>query len=311
MKRIIVATLALVALASSVMAAAPAAQAPLVGDGSSGNPYQLTRRAHLVWLSTNMAAGLRLGQNTYKYYKMMNDIDMNDAGTPNDGGTDCNTWTFWGTGSTGTGFKPIGEGWLVSAGNPTNTDFTGKFDGNGFHIRNLYSVNTATTSRVGAGLFGCISALNGEGASIVNLGLVNATVTGAGKTGGLVGVIFPNADTASGASGVISNCFFDGKVSGTNSSVTGGLVGRAEGNPFAVITDCYVRGSVQNASASHCGAFIGQIDNGASSVVSQVRRCYAAVTMSGGTNATSGGFISTAVGMTSANLSNCYMHRIN
>ena len=68
------------------------------------------------------------------------------------------------------GFTPIGN---------SSTPFTGTFNGNSYTISNLF-INLPTTNDVG--LFGHTS-----GATIENVGLVNANITGKNNVGALVG----------------------------------------------------------------------------------------------------------------------------
>ena len=87
-------------------------------------------------------------------FGLANDIDASTAGS----------WNL------GTGFTPIGN---------NSTPFTGTFNGNSYTISNLF-INLPTTNDVG--LFGYTS-----GATIENVGLVNANITGQSGVGALVG----------------------------------------------------------------------------------------------------------------------------
>lgn len=86
------------------------------GDGTEGNPYQISTKAHLIALGDSVNNGTR----TYSgvYFKMMNDIDISES------------------------FTPIG--------NAINS-FQGIFDGNGYEIR-MGNFPISTGNRVG--LFG-------------------------------------------------------------------------------------------------------------------------------------------------------------
>ena len=64
----------------------------------------------------------------------------------------------------------------IPIGNATNT-FKGIFNGNGYTISNV----TISTSDDNQGLFGCI-----ENATIENLGIINANITGGRSVGGIV-----------------------------------------------------------------------------------------------------------------------------
>ena len=131
-----------------------------------------------------------------------------------------------------------GGGW-VPIGDDTNR-FTGKFDGNGFKIRNLYINRSGTNYQ---GLFG-----RTNGATLTNIPLENVDVTGKSYTGGLVG----RADNST----EISNSYATGEVTGNSS--TGGLVGYAySSTPLSTrITNSYATGSV--TGTSYTGGLVGQ-----------------------------------------------------
>ena len=103
------------------------------------------------------------------------------------------------------GWPHDGEGKYLA-----DLSFSGSFDGNRFEIKNL-QINRPDTDY--QGLFGYTA----EGASLANVSLENADVTGRSYTGGLVG--------ANGSNSTIMNCYSTGSVNGSGSAV-GGLVGR-------------------------------------------------------------------------------------
>jgi len=116
--------------------------------------------------------------------------------------------------NSGAGFQPIG--------NSDTNAFAGVFKGNGYVVSGL-TVNRA--SQDNAGLFGYV----GPGGVVSNVCLVNASVTGAGCVGGLVGV----------NEGTLVRCFVSGAVSGSYD--VGGLLGY---NVDGVIRQCYASVSV-------------------------------------------------------------------
>ena len=122
------------------------------GAGTSGDPYQITTPAEMASMSSYLGSG-----NSGKYFKLMNNIDLNVSPY-----------------NTGSGWTPIG----TTSG---TSSFYGKFDGNFKTISNLY-VNSAGSNY--KGLFGYTSA----GALIQNVLLSNANVTGYYGIGALVGV---------------------------------------------------------------------------------------------------------------------------
>ena len=145
--------------------------------------------------------------------------------------------------STGEGWTPIGAG---------SREFSGKFDGNGYVIKNLYSnhINgTINTDNERIGLFGWL----GSRSSVKNVGLENVNVTGVYYVGGLVGYL----------SGTIANCYATGKVTGD--STIGGLVGINWG---ATVTDSY--SSINVTGKSRVGGHVGCLANGG-----VIKNCYA------------------------------------
>jgi len=99
-----------------------------------------------------------------------------------------------------------GEGWSPIGG--FGDEFTGNYDGGGNTISNLH-IDRADESRVG--LFGIMF-----NASISNLGVIDASITGGNRTGGIVG----------GAEDIeIYNCFFSGTITGGQH--IGGIVGES------------------------------------------------------------------------------------
>lgn len=133
--------------------------------------------------------------------------------------------------------------------------FRGTFDGQGYQIQNLKMSNTSVDS---LGLFGSVT-----GATIQNLGVSNATVTGRLQTGILVG----RANNMT-----VKNCWSSGSVSG-NGSFIGGLVGNMNSS---TVTGSYSTATV-SGSAMAKGGLIGQVGyNG------NVSNCYAVSSVTGG-----------------------------
>lgn len=114
------------------------------GDGSSGNPFQITNLTELN--------EVRNYRNTNKHFILMNDIDARDT----------KNW------NSGAGWDPIG-------GSSSTTWFNGIFNGNGYVIYGLY-INRSGQNYVS--LFGYIYF-----GQIRNLGVVDAQVTGREYTG--------------------------------------------------------------------------------------------------------------------------------
>lgn len=148
------------------------------------------------------------------------------------------------------------------------TPFTGTFYGNGHTISNL---TVDTDGSVCAGLFGRLQ----DGATVLDLHLVNPVVRGVNCVGTLAGYVnganisgctVVGADVAAtseragcfvgqieGATSV-SRCSAVGDIAGEG-RYTGGFVGSAEGS--AAIEKCYALGSVKGTGGEGFGGFVG------------------------------------------------------
>ncbi|MFA5745820.1 MAG: chitobiase/beta-hexosaminidase C-terminal domain-containing protein [archaeon] len=183
----------------------------------------------------------------------------------------------------------IGNGWLPIGA--FGNSFNGTFDGNGHTIKNLYINRTPSY----VGLFGII----GTNSKIKNLTLEDINATGSSYVGGLVGynyggtisdinstgVVFVTGVRGGGLVGEsefgnISNCIFDGNVSGNiNSDNVGGLIGRGSG---VKISKSHSTGNVSSI-AQGVGGLIGYSEGGLISL------SYSECMVSGSSNV--GGFI--------------------
>lgn len=94
-------------------------------------------------------------------YVLTTDLDSNSAGYATYAGSAANA---------GAGWSPVGD---------NSTPFTGTFDGANYSIKDIY-ISRAATSYVG--LFGKIS-----GATVRNVRMTNAYVSGNSQVGGLTG----------------------------------------------------------------------------------------------------------------------------
>ena len=142
-------------------------------------------------------------------YLLMNDLDSTTAGYEELASPTANE---------GKGWQPIGNG-------TSHAPFTGIFYGQGYEIRYLF-INRPDEED--AGLFGFLSAVG----LIMNVGVVNADVTGDQDVGGLVG----------SNSGNVHKSYSTGSVTGN--STIGGLVGLNNG----VVENSYSTGSVTGNS---------------------------------------------------------------
>jgi len=190
------------------------------GDGSSGNPYQVSELKHLSWIS-------HTSDEWNEHFEQTADIDA--AAT-----------SSWNNGS---GFSPIGD-WYSFNGSYNGQDFTidGIFinhastDYIGFfgrlwggYISNLGLTNADITGyNISGGLVGYLGY-----STIVNC-YVTGSVTGHLEVGGLAGL--------SGQSCLIINSY-------ASCSVTGGMsIGGLLGVNYSTISSCYAAGDVNGFS---------------------------------------------------------------
>ncbi len=236
-----------VALLAAFSAEAQDAVTPL-GEGTDGNPYQISQLGHLVWIHENVdvSAG--------KYYALQNDIDAFDT-------------TNW---HDGCGFTPIGN---------DSTPFGGTFAGNGFAISGLLIDRSATYY---VGLFGYVGSvgvvsdlsltgilmagdyyvgmLAGRSDGTVSGCRVEGPVTGGFYVGGLVGINY----------GRVSRCA--ASVSVTGNTYVGGLVGF---DYYGTIDGCSATGSVSGALS--VGGLAGTLYSG-----NTMSNCTASCEVTGG-----------------------------
>jgi len=175
----------------------------------------------------------------------------------------------------GAGFAAIGD---------IGTQFTGTFDGLGHTISDL-TINRPTTDFVG--LFG----YSNSGATVRNVGMVDANITGQDRVAGLMAQNNGGSISNSYSSGTVSGrdevgglvglAAFDAPVTRSHSSATvsgaqnaGGLIGQVVVNSGA-ITDSYATGTV-TASLQNAGGLVGMIEGGAI-----ITRSYASGSVSG------------------------------
>ncbi|MFV1883403.1 MAG: T9SS type A sorting domain-containing protein [Balneola sp.] len=195
------------------------------GDGSGGDPYQISTAAQLDSVRNHLGSSFILTAN----------IDLNTSPY-----------------NTGSGWEPIGS---------NTSQFTGSFDGNGFTISNLF-IDRSSTQYIG--LFGftsstatltnvALTSVDITGSTYTGglLGLNNGTViesyvkgsvTGGGIVGGLIGL--------SQGTGTISDCYTEVTVSGTGG--VGGLVGNFNGGTMST---SYSLGSVTGGEGT--GGLVG------------------------------------------------------
>jgi len=247
------------------------------GDGSAGNPYQVSTAEQLIAIDSDPAV-------LDKHFIQTADIDLDPALPGNmvfstaviARDTDnTNDYTFEGV------------------------SFSGSFDGNGFAIRNL--TITATAGEDFLGLFGYV-----EDGLLYRIRLENAAITCEGTAanwcrniGGLVGrytdaapattIQDCSADVvmtlkyAENAGGLIGHlligsawrCFAAVQITGSESALhLGGLIGTLYN--ASVLSDCYAEGQIHGTR--NIGGLVGWNPD------SELTRCWASVAVSGTQN---------------------------
>ncbi|MFH1195793.1 MAG: T9SS type A sorting domain-containing protein [bacterium] len=253
------------------------ATAPVAGDGSIGNPYQIVTLENLYWIAATDAVVPNPTQATRStaYYIQMNDIDASAT----------STWDG------GKGFYRIADGTTV---------YTGTYDGGEHKITNLV-INRPLENQVG--LFGyCYS-----GCSIKNLTLENCNVSGRERTGGLIGLLY---HAAANTSVTISNCHVSGTISGY--SQAGGLIGylwedagATGGETYNVfVNNCSVSATVSTSNTARLGVLVGQCTGNSSTKNPRISKCFSSGSASSNNT---GGNVGGLIGSFDyATISNCY-----
>ena len=222
---------------------------PSVGDGSTGNPYEISTAAELAWFRTYVNEG-----NLSVCAKLTDNIDLKDFCHAADASN--NIEKSW---------EPIG-----SYDSYPNKAYKGVFDGNGHTISNLY----IKVQREGVGFFGCAS-----GGSIKNITFDNAQVENTGNdynysmTGIVVGAGFAtlqnlktlnNCSVKSGAkrlggiAGIAKNCSnLENNATVIGVYEVGGIVGVVDSK--ATLSSCVNNGMVTENRSGRCGGIVGSL----------------------------------------------------
>lgn len=220
---------------------------PSVGNGSKGNPYEISTAAELAWFRDYVNGG-----KLSVCAKLTADIDLKDFCHAADASKEEQSW------------EPIGNG---------SKRYSGTFDGNGHTISNLY----IKVQRYGVGFFGYM-----EYGTIKNIVFDNAQVENTGNnykypyTGIVVGAAFgtlQNLKTLKNCS-VKSSVRALGGIAGTitqscsnleNNATVSGIyeVGGIAGS-FSqdTLSSCVNNGMVTENSSGECGGIVGFLFSG-------------------------------------------------
>lgn len=220
---------------------------PSEGNGSKGNPYEISTAAELAWFRDYVNGG-----KLSVCAKLTADIDLKDFCHAADASKEEQSW------------EPIGYG---------SKRYSGTFDGNGHTISNLY----IKVQRDGVGFFGYM-----EYGTIKNIVFDNAQVENTGNnykypyTGIVVGAAFgtlQNLKTLKNCS-VKSSVRALGGIAGTitqscsnleNNATVSGIyeVGGIAGS-FSqyTLSSCVNNGMVTENSSGECGGIVGVLSSG-------------------------------------------------
>ncbi|RYY25282.1 MAG: T9SS type A sorting domain-containing protein [Chitinophagaceae bacterium] len=258
----------------NISAQTPTAVAPILGNGTSNDPYRIESLSNLYWLARTTSQWV-----TGKYFIQTADIDATETSTwfPNgDGG-------YYGFPTIGGGSNPVG--------NQLSGSFSASYDGQGFHISNLY-INRAPHC---VGLFGkCF------GAVFKNMTLVNPTVlvgsAGATTTNGYQGT----AIFAASGSATVDNVHIMGGTLTIDSwhSYFGGMFGRGMFQGTNSSVDAIINGTVTTAGPG--GGFLGYSESGTGTFTN----CFTTGTISG--NFYLGGFVGMTGSSGNYTFNECY-----
>jgi len=233
------------------------------GDGSGGS-YSLDK-AKITLSGSNPS--LFIASNAYTVINDVNALQNMNSGLLGryalGSDIDASATALW---NSGEGFVPVGK---------AAAKFRGTLDGLGHTISGLY-INRSTTDDVG--LFG-----NTSNATIRNVGVTDADITGRYFVGGLVGYNY---------GGTINNAYSTGTVNGY--SAVGGLVGMDAGG---AIRYSYSKSSATGTAAlAAVGGLVG-INNADGTIT---------YSYSYSPNTVQGGHAGGLVGINDGTISNCY-----
>lgn len=210
------------------------------GSGTAEDPYKISNVNQLQSIQNDLDA----------YYVITNDIDA----------------SFTSTWNSGKGFKPIAFDTDTGSDGFQGSKFTGNIDGQNNKISNIFiDFSSEYNNGKYIGLFGSI----GKGGKVSNIDLVDVSIKGDERVGGIVGwndggeIIDCSVSGAldgyiatggitgySDDQGTISKCSASVYVTGSGS--LGGIVGLNE----ATVTECTSKGTI-GVTGDHHGGIVG------------------------------------------------------
>ncbi|MCL2712380.1 MAG: hypothetical protein FWD37_03790, partial [Methanomassiliicoccaceae archaeon] len=238
------------------------------GDGSEGNPYQISTPGELALLAKLVNEDDEVFNAGDKYYKLTTDLLLNDLTQFKEWGAGVvpdNPWT------------PIGD---------ATCPFIANFDGGGHAVYGLYIDSTDSRQ----GLFGQvgIDAVFNKG-TVRNVGVEKSYIYSENEgIGGVIGLFY---------GGTVESCWNGGSVTGGNN--VGGVIGRVGEpiDPFSTggnVTNCWNTGTINGAD--YVGGVVGNFYTNCGSIAN----CYNTGEITGGNN------VGGVLGFTYRGIANCY-----
>lgn len=220
----------------------------LKGSGTQVDPYLIEEAADLYFLQRCIEERQEVSKG--KYFKMTNDIRLNDRVFDDDGTlvSDTAGLSKW---------KPIGKGQTLSP----YYAFQGFFDGGGHTIYGIY-INDISSDKA-HGLFGFVH----RDAVVSNLRIADSYIHGSGASGGICGECYDGLITDCESSAVVISSGWSvqaggitGILSGSNGQLfrctnSGQVTGESYPDEYGVMYNCYtggVCGNVTSAKIDSC-----------------------------------------------------------
>ncbi|MFC2188629.1 beta strand repeat-containing protein, partial [Fulvivirgaceae bacterium LMO-SS25] len=229
-----------------------ASEAPVVGDGTVGAPFQIATLANLKWITES--AG-----RWNAHYIQTADIDASSTANWN-----------------------CGEGWSPIGDNTFN--FIGSYNGDG------HTINGLTINRPSDGFIGLFGYINGG--TVSNLGMTQVNINASdgigaivgfcegcsindtystgtiessfGSTGGIVGSMITSSS--------LLNSFSHVSINNSSGNNVGGLAGSV--NSSSTVTGSFSTGTI-SSNAGQIGGIVGSLSS------SQIQNCYSLSSVSG------------------------------
>ena len=206
------------------MVANAAGTKPSKGNGSTGDPYQIATKEHLLWFADYVNQG-----NLTACAILTADITVNTGVLDSEGNINSGTFETW---------TPIGN-WGDGSG---YNGFAGEFNGGGHTVSGLYF---SDDTRSAVGLFGMTNNSGEVTACIHDVGIKDSYFRGKSHVAGICGDL---------ANGKIENCWNAATVQSTEGT-TGGIAGSCW--THSSVSGCYNIGKV--AEGSNCGGICGSV----------------------------------------------------